>query len=49
MNKLIIPFLFIACLFVTACSDDEPKDKTKDIIMSVSEEPIYLTTRASIR
>ena len=40
MNKLIIPFLFIACLFfVTACSDDEPKDKTKDIIVSVSEEP----------
>ena len=40
MNKLIIPFLFIACLFfVTACSGDEPKDKTKDIIMSVSEEP----------
>ena len=40
MNKLIIPFLFIACLFfVTACSDDEPKDKTKDIIMSVSDEP----------
>ena len=40
MNKIIIPFLFIACLFfVTACSDDEPKDKTKDIIMSVSEEP----------
>lgn len=24
---------------MTACSDDEPKDKTKDIIMSVSEEP----------
>ena len=39
MNKLIFPFLFIACLFVTACSDDEPKDKTKDIMMSVSEEP----------
>lgn len=39
MNKLIIPFLFIASLFATACSDDEPKDKTKDIIMSVSEEP----------
>ncbi|MCM1355156.1 MAG: DUF4377 domain-containing protein [Staphylococcus sp.] len=39
MNKLIIPFIFIACLFVAACSDDEPKDKTKDIIMSVSEEP----------
>ncbi len=39
MNKLIIPFLFIACFFVTACSDDEPKDKTKDIQMLVSEEP----------
>lgn len=39
MNKLIIPFLFIACLFVSACSDDEPKDQTKDIMMSVSEEP----------
>lgn len=40
MNKLIIPFLFIACLFVSSCNDDdEPKDKTKDIIMSVSEEP----------
>lgn len=24
---------------MSACSDDEPKDKTKDIIMSVSEEP----------
>ena len=37
---LVIPFLFIACLFVTSCTnDDEPKDKTKDIIMSVSEEP----------
>lgn len=39
MNKLFIPFLFIAWLFLTACSDDEPRDKTKDIIMSVSEEP----------
>lgn len=39
MNKLIIPFLFIASLFVAACNDDEPKDKTKDIMMSVSEEP----------
>lgn len=39
MNKLIIPFLFIACLFMAACSDDEPKDKTKDIQMLVSEEP----------
>lgn len=26
MNKLIIPFLFIACVLMTACSnDDEPK------------------------
>ena len=25
MNKLIIPFLFIACLFMTACGNDEPK------------------------
>lgn len=24
MNKLIIPFLFIACFFVVSCSDDEP-------------------------
>lgn len=39
MNKLIIPFLFIASLFVAACSDDEPKDQIKNIIMSVSEEP----------
>jgi len=39
MNKFIIPFLFITCFSVSACSDDEPKDKTKDIIMSVSEEP----------
>lgn len=39
MNKLIIPFLFIACFFVASCRDDEPKDRTKDIMMSVSEEP----------
>lgn len=39
MNKLFIPFLFIVCLFMTSClDDDEPRDKTKDIIMSVSEE-----------
>ena len=39
MNKLIFPFLFIVCLFVTSClNDDEPRDKVKDIIMSVSEE-----------
>lgn len=39
MNRFIIPILFIANFYVTACSDDEPKDKTKDIMMSVSEEP----------
>lgn len=39
MNKFIIPILFIASLFVTSCSDDGPKDMTKDIMMSVSEEP----------
>lgn len=38
MYKLFIPFLFIVCLIVTSCNDDEPRDKTKDIIMSVSEE-----------
>lgn len=39
MNKLIIPFLLLASLLVGCSSDDEPKDKTKNIIMSVSEEP----------
>lgn len=34
--KLIVAILTLAGL--TACSDDEPRDKTKDIIMSVSEE-----------
>lgn len=28
MNKLIIPFLFIACFIITACSDDEPTSPT---------------------
>lgn len=39
MNKLLIPFLFIVYLMATSCGNDEPKDKTKDIMMSVSEEP----------
>lgn len=40
MNKLIYPIVVIACLFMVGCSSDNgPKDKTKDIIMSVSEEP----------
>lgn len=39
MNKLISPFLFITCLFMTACiNDDEPKDTVKEIRMSVSSE-----------
>lgn len=38
MNRLLIPFLFIASLFTTACSDDEPKDSVKEIAMSVSPE-----------
>lgn len=39
MNKFIIPILLIVSLFAAACSDDEPKDMIKDIMMSVSEEP----------
>lgn len=32
MKKLIIPFLFIACLFMSSClNDDEPKDKVEEI------------------
>lgn len=38
MNRLLIPLLFIASLLTTACSDDEPKDKIKEITMSVSPE-----------
>ena len=40
MKKLIIQSFFLACLTMTAClNEDAPRDKTKDIIMSVSEEP----------
>ena len=39
MNKLFIPFLFIACLFMTSChNDDEPKDIVKEIRMEVSSD-----------
>ncbi len=39
MNKLIIPFLFIACLFMACCHhDDEPKDRVKEIYMTISAE-----------
>lgn len=38
MNKSLIFLLFVAGLFVTACSDSEPKDNVKEISMSVSSE-----------
>lgn len=38
MNKLIIPLLFVASLIIVACNDDEPKDRVKEIAMSVSSE-----------
>ncbi len=39
MNKLIIPFVFIACLFMASClKDDEPKDRVEDIRIVVSAE-----------
>ncbi|MEY8686624.1 hypothetical protein AB9N12_11000 [Bacteroides sp. AN502(2024)] len=39
MNKLIVPFLFIACLFVTTGSDNEPKEE----ILANREEDIPYT------
>lgn len=39
MNKLLIPCLFIACLLMTSClNDDEPKDKVEEIRIEVSYE-----------
>lgn len=39
LNYLIIHFLFITCLFMTACiNDDGPKDVAKEIRMEVSSE-----------
>ena len=39
MNKRIIPFMFLACLIMTACrADDVPKDKVKEIGIEVSSE-----------
>ena len=36
MKNFLIPFLFIACLFLTACSnEDEPKDNASTILLSV--------------
>ncbi len=43
MNKLIIPFLFITCLFMASCHhDDEPADRTKVIRMSISSETGFM-------
>ena len=39
MKKFIIPFLFIACLFMASClNDDEPKDKVEEIRIEVSSD-----------
>ncbi len=38
MKRLIVPFLLITALLVSACSDDKPKDAVKEIKMSVSPE-----------
>lgn len=39
MNKLLIPCLFIACLLMASClNDDEPKDKVEEIRIEVSYE-----------
>ena len=36
MKNILIPFLFIACLFITSCSnEDEPKDNTSTILLYV--------------
>ncbi|MDE6553372.1 MAG: DUF4377 domain-containing protein [Muribaculaceae bacterium] len=46
MKNFLIPFLVIACLFMTACSnEDEPKDNTSTILLSVdshTDDMIYL-------
>ena len=47
MKNFLIPFLVIACLFMTACSnEDEPKDNTSTILLSVdshTDDMIYLS------
>lgn len=35
MNKLIIPFLFITCLFLAACNDDEPQIPSNAISLNM--------------
>lgn len=36
--RIFIPFVVLAALFMTGCTEDEPKDVVKDIMVSVSEE-----------
>ena len=39
MKTFLIPFILIACLFLTNClNDDEPKDKIEEIKIEVSSE-----------
>ena len=46
MKNFLIPFLFIACLFITSCSnEDEPKDNASSILLSVdshTDDMMYL-------
>ncbi|MDE6311304.1 MAG: DUF5036 family protein [Muribaculaceae bacterium] len=35
MNKLTIPFLFLACLFMAACSNDEPEMPSEAIALNM--------------
>ncbi len=43
MNKLLIPFVFVACLFMASClNDDEPKDIVKEIRIEVSSETGFI-------
>lgn len=37
MNKLLIPFLFIVCLFFTSCNDDEPEFSSAQIQQALFE------------
>jgi len=38
MNKFLISFLFIACHFIAACGNNEPKNIIKEIRMSISSD-----------
>ena len=39
MKSFLIPFIFITCLFIASChNDDEPKDKIEEIKIEVSAE-----------